>query len=238
VKILRRNWTFFRFFIDRQVETTYLVLIIDILDEEMNIHQHIQHDDLTTIWVVNATDNGFEKLESESRQAFEERVMQFILTEALGESALEHAENGAPFLPNRPELNVSISHSDTWFALCVSKLKAVGIDIEAHGTILQKVENYFLSNAELARFQPTELDLCVLWGAKESVFKSLRGELTNLKEDIEIVSMDEHRVVAECLDQSFQLKHARNDFYTLVYLLEADTFAPGQSAVASDEQCV
>ncbi len=202
----------------------------------MNIHQQIQHDDLTTIWVVNAADNGFEKLASETRQEFESRVIQFILSETIGDSVLEHSENGAPFLPNRPELNVSISHSDKWFALCVSKLYAVGIDIEAHGTILQKVENYFLSNAELARFEPTELDLCVLWGAKESVFKSLRGELTNLKQDIEIVSMDEHHVVAACMDQSFALKHERNDFYTLVYLHEAGTFAPGRSAAAPDIQ--
>lgn len=219
-----------------QQERTYLVPQTNNVRETMNIHQQIQHNDWATIWVVNATDNGFEKLETESRQEFEERVMQFILIETIGESVLGHTENGAPFLPNRTELNVSISHSDSWFALCVSKLNAVGIDIEAHGTILQKVENYFLSNAELSRFQPTELDLCVLWGAKESVFKSLRGAVTNLKQDIEIVSMDEHRVVAACMDQSFQLKHERNDFYTLVYLLEAGTFAPGRSAVAPDIQ--
>ena len=185
----------------------------------MNIHQHIQHD-LGSIWIVNAADNGFEKGVHESRQEFEARVMAWMLAETVGEAKLDHLENGAPFLPQRPELNLSISHSETWFALGVSKTHAMGIDIEAHGTILQKVENYFLTTTELERFQPTERELCVLWGAKESVFKVLRGEVTNLKDDIEIVSMDENHVVAAGNGQLFSLNHERTDFYTLVFGFE------------------
>lgn len=182
----------------------------------MNIHQHIQHD-LGSIWIVNAADNGFEKGAHESRQEFEARVLAWMLAETVGEAGLEHTEKGAPFLPQLPELNLSIAHSGVWFALGVSKTHAVGIDIEAHGTILQKVENYFLTTTELERFQPTERELCVLWGAKESVFKVLRGEVTNLKDDIEIVSMDENRVVATGNGQLFSLNHQRTDFYTLVF---------------------
>lgn len=182
----------------------------------MNIHQHIQ-DDLGSIWIVNASDNGFEKGAHESRQEFEARVLAQVLVETVGEAKLEHTEKGAPFLPQLPELNLSISHSETWFALGFSKTHAVGIDIEAHGTILQKVENYFLTTTELKRFQPTERDLCVLWGAKESVFKVLRGEVTNLKDDIEIVSMDENRVVATGNGHLFSLNHEHTDFYTLVF---------------------
>lgn len=199
----------------------------------MNTYQHIQHDDLASIWIVDAAVNGFEKSATESRQEFEERVLRFILKHAIGDVELEHAENGAPFLRNRPELNISISHSGTWFALCASNKNSVGIDIEVHGTMLQKVENYFLSNAELERFEPTEMDLCVFWGAKESVFKSLRGELTNLKQDIEIVSIDEQFVTAACMDQLFQVRYERNTFYTLVYVCEERKYAPDRSPVTT-----
>ena len=57
-------------------------------------------------------------------------------------------ENGKPFLANHPH-HISLSHSNGYAAVMVSKTRKVGIDIEVIKTKIERVQGKFLSNDEL-----------------------------------------------------------------------------------------
>ena len=59
-----------------------------------------------------------------------------LLGQLLGfDPVVEHDSQGAPYLPERPDLHVSISHCRTAVAVAVSSESPIGIDIECRRSI-------------------------------------------------------------------------------------------------------
>jgi phosphopantetheinyl transferase len=81
-----------------------------------------------------------------------------------------HHLNGAPFIHERPELCVSVSHSQSHAVLVISN-NSIGIDIESPRHQLQRVANRVLSADELADFSSLSDGLLRAWTAKEAVYK-------------------------------------------------------------------
>jgi phosphopantetheinyl transferase len=182
----------------------------------VEFHQHIETR-LGDIWIADAETNGSVKLESESRQDYEARFLQLMLEEIVGEAELDHKSNGAPFLKNRPNTHISISHSDHWFAIYLSKKEPIGIDIEIPSDHIKKTEQYFLTDSEIEQLQPTTEELAICWGIKESVFKFFRGNITSMKEDIQITSIEKNQAEASANQEVINLNYAQSEAFTLVY---------------------
>ena len=90
---------------------------------------------------------------------------------------MEHDDKGAPYLPDHPELSVSISHCRTAVAVAVSPEGRVGIDVECRRKIGEGLLERVCTADEQAAVQaspdPT-MAFLRLWTRKEAVLK-LRG---------------------------------------------------------------
>ena len=90
---------------------------------------------------------------------------------------LEHDEKGAPYLPEHPEISVSISHCRKAVAVVVSSEGRVGIDVECRRKIgdglLERVCTPDEQSAVCAAEDST-MAFLQLWTRKEAVLK-MRG---------------------------------------------------------------
>ncbi len=115
----------------------------------------------------------------EWRTLAEQRAAAYrLLGELTGvEVVVEHDDKGAPYLPDHPELSVSISHCRTAVAVAVSPEGRVGIDVECRRKIgeglLERVCTADEQAAVRAAADPT-MAFLQLWTRKEAVLK-LRG---------------------------------------------------------------
>lgn len=115
----------------------------------------------------------------EWRTLAEQRAAAYRLLGELtgGEVVVEHNDKGAPYLPDHPELSVSISHCRTAVAVAVSSEGRVGIDVECRRKIgdglLERVCTADEQAAVRAAADPT-MEFLQLWTRKEAVLK-LRG---------------------------------------------------------------
>ena len=115
----------------------------------------------------------------EWRTLAEQRVAAYRLLGELtgGEVVVEHNDKGAPYLPDHPELSVSISHCRTAVAVAVSSEGRVGIDVECRRKIgdglMERVCSAEEQAAVHAAADPTMVFL-QLWTRKEAVLK-MRG---------------------------------------------------------------
>lgn len=182
----------------------------------MIYNQHIETQ-LGEIWILNSEENGLAKSEIESRQYFEARILKKFIQSTIGNVNLDHESNGAPFIQSRPELNISISHSDNWFTIYVSSTSQVGIDIEVQTSNILKTEKHFLTEPEIQRFQPNESVLQLCWGIKEAIYKLVKGDIQLLKNEIEIISIKKNQATVKVKGQKIQLEYLQSDIFTLVY---------------------
>lgn len=90
---------------------------------------------------------------------------------------LEHDDKGKPYLPDHPELSVSISHCRTAVAVVVSPQGRVGIDVECRRKIGAGLMERVCTEAELATVRAADdvtMAFLQLWTRKEAVLK-MRG---------------------------------------------------------------
>lgn len=110
-----------------------------------------------------------------------------LLKELLGrEVKVDYAPSGMPFLPDEPNLHISISHTKGYAAVLLSECPATGIDIEYVGPRVRKVAARFMSEEELKQADRTqELEALLLyWSGKETVFKALGQQDVDFREHI------------------------------------------------------
>ncbi len=93
-----------------------------------------------------------------------------------GEAAVEHDSQGAPYLPSRPDLHISISHCPTAVAVAVSAHEPVGIDIESQRRIGEGLIRRVCTPDEgdtVDRSDDPTMAFLGLWTRKEAVLKCL-----------------------------------------------------------------
>ena len=94
-----------------------------------------------------------------------------------GEAVVEHDSQGAPYLPGKPGLSVSISHCRTAVAVAVAEGRRVGIDVECRRRVGELLVERVCTAAERAAIEasadPT-MAFLQLWTCKEAVLK-MRG---------------------------------------------------------------
>ncbi|MBP3763083.1 MAG: 4'-phosphopantetheinyl transferase superfamily protein [Bacteroidales bacterium] len=140
-----------------------------------------------------------------SRREHEHAQAYALLSRLLGEEpsslAVAHDPKGAPFLPQRPDLHVSVSHCRTAVAAAVSGEWRVGIDVESRRKVGEGLMERVCTDEELAAVRADadpEMAFLRLWTRKEAVLKcrgtgikgfgSMRSALT--EGDCEVVDVE------------------------------------------------
>jgi len=95
---------------------------------------------------------------------------------------LFYDSNGAPFLKNN--LNISISHTNNYSAIALSK-NPVGIDIQDYREKILSVRDKFVNEFEIELIDTHSVnDLTILWSIKESIYKIYKKKGLNFKKNI------------------------------------------------------
>ena len=109
----------------------------------------------------------------------EQRLAAYRLLAELigGEAIVEHDGQGAPYLPSRPDLYVSVSHCRRAVAVAVSAEGRVGIDVESRRKVSPSLMERVCSESEreaLSTATDRTMAFLQLWTRKEAVLK-MRG---------------------------------------------------------------
>ena len=121
----------------------------------------------------------------------QQRKLEFLTTRVLLQNEfnksyeIDYKESGQPFIKNKPQLNISISHNKQWVVIAISKQK-IGIDIEEISEKVYRIKEKFCSNEELQNVDLKQKlkHLTILWSAKESLYKLLQDKSIIFKEDL------------------------------------------------------
>jgi phosphopantetheinyl transferase len=128
---------------------------------------------------------------------------------------LFYKESGQPFLGDDYHENISISHSNGWFAIYLSH-EPVGIDIEVYHPRLPEGKHYFLNDAEMLNFSSLP-HLQVIWGAKEALYKKHEGNFEDLRIEVTTESVAHNHINLICKGQTETLRFQKFASLYLVY---------------------
>lgn len=110
-----------------------------------------------------------------------------------------------PFLPQHPDIGLSISHSDSYLAVLISPVRGVGIDIQELSIGAQNIQKKFMTQEEVDLCLKANLDQLTLsnlvWSNKEALFKANQRNPVRYKEEFHLSS------ISKKSDTSFDLKY-------------------------------
>ena len=146
------------------------------------------------IWEINDTDkievsnlpnNILKKIDSNKSQLKKNQILavhQILKHRNIPARGLFYNSYGAPFLSNG--LNISITHSESFVAVCLSKEK-MGIDLQIISQKISKISDKFINDLEKKFTEKNNLQrLTQLWTIKEAAYKYFTVGQLSLKNDI------------------------------------------------------
>ena len=132
---------------------------------------------------------------------------------------LFYDSNGAPFLKNN--LNISISHTNNYSAIALSK-NPVGIDIQDYREKILSIRDKFINEFEIELIDTHSVnDLTILWSIKESIYKIYKKKGLNFKKNI----------IVQKLTKDFK------DSLSLVNDMDKKTFFKSKNIIHSNYIC-
>lgn len=98
---------------------------------------------------------------------------------------ISHTPSGKPFIKDRPELNISISHTRGFAAVYLGH-EDKGIDIEYLSSRAERIMSRFLSQNEIANTDKEHFhtSLTLQWSAKEAIYKTAGHDVYDFREKI------------------------------------------------------
>ncbi|MDR2361563.1 MAG: 4'-phosphopantetheinyl transferase superfamily protein [Prevotellaceae bacterium] len=107
---------------------------------------------------------------------------------------LNYHDNGRPFLQNEIG-DISIAHTRRFVCIIYHTTEHVGIDIESAGRNFSAVEKKALAESEYEYLSDKNrnMQLCLIWGAKEAIYKYLCETGVNFAEQIEVAKFTPRR---------------------------------------------
>lgn len=169
----------------------------------VTFHQNINSDTAIGLWKITESPAELEaQLQLKAHEinilknlGKDKRNLQWLATRVLLRKMLntnqyidcQLDENGKPFLVNHPH-HISLSHSYGYAAVMVSKTRKVGIDVEIIKSKIERVQNKFLADDELAFISAEHKieHLYVCWCAKEALYKLNGKKETSFKDHIKL----------------------------------------------------
>jgi len=174
---------------------------IHIFDEEMGekdekytiLHkvEEAEYDVFVFEWIDLKEGN------KQSKVDFQRNVIHFFLKNELGiDSIVLHDDSGAPFLKNSKKF-ISISHSENLFAVQLSDVDRVGVDVQVKKDNIYRGRGYFINDLEEQNFEMTSEELQLIWSAKESVYKYKKGAVEHYREGISVLEIRSDSIFVE-----------------------------------------
>ena len=146
------------------------------------------------IWEINDTDkievsnlpnNILKKIDSNKSQLKKNQILavhKILKHRNIPSQDLFYNSYGAPSLSNG--LNISITHSESFVAVCLSKEK-MGIDLQIISQKISKISDKFINDLEKKFTEKNNLQrLTQLWTIKEAAYKYFTVGQLSLKNDI------------------------------------------------------
>ena len=122
-----------------------------------------------------------------------------LLCEMLGKTVIVvHDSQGAPYLPESPNLHISISHCRTAVAVAVSDNGPVGIDVECRRRIGDRLMQRVCSQEEyqlVSRSDDPVMAFLRLWTRKEAVLKCRGTGIRGFSSMVEALEMGDCCVI-------------------------------------------
>ncbi len=151
-------------------------------------NRELENEALISVWEITESEDELLNLSSIPNEELEElglirnaaRRKEKLAVRALlnkvfdGKVYLGHHDNGRPYLQNSL-IEISISHTNRFVAILTHPEDSVGIDIESLNRNYSAVEKRALSLEELDYLsdRDRDLQLAIIWSAKEAVFKRM-----------------------------------------------------------------
>ncbi len=149
---------------------------------------------------------------------YQRSVVKQIVWELLGEEiTINHKESGAPFIVEFPEKNISISHSQDYYAIQLSDKNKVGVDIQVFKKNLAKGRDYFVNEWEEKSLDLTELNLHLVWSAKEAFYKLQEGDIEKYKDEMIVREIGVNQIMIENDGVRFNLSYQFSEHFVLVH---------------------
>lgn len=98
-----------------------------------------------------------------------------LLSRLLPKARVATKPNGRPYLPNQPDLSVSLSHSGEWVAAAVGVGVDVGVDVQVPEPVSEGLINKcctVASSATLAGRPDRDQEFAWIWTAQEACVKA------------------------------------------------------------------
>ena len=158
--------------------------------------------------VTNLPNNILKKIDSNKSQLKKNQILavhQILKYRNIPSQDLFYNSYGAPFLSNG--LNISITHSESFVAVCLSKEK-MGIDLQIISQKISKISDKFINDLEKKLTEKNNLQrLTQLWTIKEAAYKYFTLGQLSLKHDIIINQLgDDSNLQINGLGQYLNLK--------------------------------
>ncbi len=132
--------------------------------------------------------------------------------------SLSYGPLGNPILSLEGKF-VSFSHSEGWFAVYLGNSK-LGVDIQVFHKRIIDGKSYFTNERD--SHWTDELNLHLIWAAKEAIFKKHEGKMTDCRVEVSILQIDlENQTISGMYnEQSENLKFEKLENAVLVYTLD------------------
>ena len=174
------------------------------------------------IQISSVPDDELDKIlkYSSERRRLEQLAVRTLLSYCFTKKQyLGYEENNRPFLKNYPG-DISISHADKYVCILVSENKYVGVDIECRKRDFTPVENKVVTDYEYSYITSKHRDdqLCVIWCAKEAIYKAMHEQRVEFSTQIEIkkfIPKKEGKLTARFIDSEYDDK-ALNLYYRMI----------------------
>ncbi|MEN8211576.1 MAG: 4'-phosphopantetheinyl transferase superfamily protein [Thermodesulfobacteriota bacterium] len=160
-----------------------------IFDKEDFIQSFLNKDEINTL-------NGFKALKKQiewiSGRYLIKLMIQYNFLQhlPLNQITISYLDEGAPFLTHDPDIPVSLSHSNNYTAAacCLSRGKAIGIDIEK---IAKKPDAWFLKTAftkkEILHLEDNADSIFKNWTIKEAYLKQIKKGFNESLHKVEVI---------------------------------------------------
>lgn len=158
------------------------------------------------VWIAPIAQGG-----ATDRRCRERRAVASVLRHIFGgDTTLAHTAEGAPTLPQHPQLQISISHCRSLCAVAIADGSAqIGIDIEEARPQLERVAPRVLSAAEMDIYAPGSDGLLQAWTLKEALYKAALTPGLDFRADIHICDARNAPAVAYVGELPYDVVYSR-----------------------------
>ena len=129
-----------------------------------------------------------------------------------------HLPSGAPVLSGI-EMEISISHSNDLYAIYLSKLDEVGVDVQVIREKIYNGRSYFVNDSEESQFEMNSKNLHLIWSAKEAIYKLRKGEIDQYKESITVKEIGDDHLLVTIENEEVKCGYTYSEEYVLVFTL-------------------